>query len=183
MVSDTNQYAKGIPGDHLRAARIGLYGSGDHRGRSHDLHSGLYGGAVPNPANVLCELLATLHDRDGRVNIRGFYDKVMPIGEEERAIWANLPQDEKQFAAELKLSALSGEVGYSALERMWARPTCDINGLNSGYQGPGAKTVIPSTGIGEGFDAAGAGPGSDCDSRCVYGGAAAEVSEECVRLK
>jgi len=143
VVSDTNQYARGIP-----AITYGLRGlvymDVTLTGPSHDLHSGLYGGAVPNPANVLCQLLATLHDRDGRVNIRGFYDKVAPIGADERAIWAKLPQDEKQFAADLKLSSLAGEVGYSALERMWARPTCDINGLTAGYQGPGAKTVIPS---------------------------------------
>ncbi len=110
-----------------------------------DLHSGLYGGAVPNPINILCELLATLHDRDGRVNIPGYYDKVIPPTAEERLMWAKLPFDEKQYAAELKLPGLSGEIGYSALERLWARPTCDINGITGGYEGPGAKTVIAST--------------------------------------
>jgi acetylornithine deacetylase/succinyl-diaminopimelate desuccinylase-like protein len=143
VVSDTNQYARGIP-----AITYGLRGlvymEVAITAASHDLHSGLYGGAVPNAANVLCQLLATLHDRDGRVNIRGFYDKVEPVGDEERAIWARLPQDERKFAADLKLPSLGGEAGYSVLERQWARPTCDINGLNSGYQGPGAKTVIPA---------------------------------------
>jgi acetylornithine deacetylase/succinyl-diaminopimelate desuccinylase-like protein len=104
----------------------------------------LYGGAVPNPANVLCELLATLHDSAGRVNIPGFYDDVIPVSRLEREQWQTLPFDEQQLLAELGLSATSGEAGYSPLERMWARPTCDINGLTSGYQGHGAKTVIAS---------------------------------------
>jgi acetylornithine deacetylase/succinyl-diaminopimelate desuccinylase-like protein len=143
IVSDTNQYARGIP-----AITYGLRGlvymEVSITAASHDLHSGLYGGAVPNSANILCELLSTLHDATGKVNIRGFYDKVRPLGAEERAMWAKLPQDENAFASELKLSGLGGEVGYTALERCWTRPTCDINGLSSGYQGPGAKTVIPS---------------------------------------
>jgi len=78
------------------------------------------------------------------VNVPGFYDKVVPLTADERKAWAKLPLDEKQFAAELKLPGLHGETGYSVLERIWARPTCDINGLTSGYQGPGAKTIIPS---------------------------------------
>jgi len=143
VISDTNQFARGIP-----AISVGLRGlvyvEVVVTGPSHDLHSGLFGGAVPNAANVLCELLATLHDRDGRVNVPGFYDKVIPLTAEERASWAKLPLNEKQYAADLKLPGLHGEVGYSVLERTWARPTCDINGLTSGYQGPGAKTVIPS---------------------------------------
>jgi acetylornithine deacetylase/succinyl-diaminopimelate desuccinylase-like protein len=143
VVSDTNQYARGIPAITYGLRGI-VYSEVTITGPSHDLHSGLYGGAVPNPANLLCELLATLHDRDGRVNIRGFYDKVRPIADDERAMWAKLPQDEGKFAAELKLKGLGGEVGFSALERTWARPTCDINGLTSGYQGPGGKTIIPS---------------------------------------
>jgi acetylornithine deacetylase/succinyl-diaminopimelate desuccinylase-like protein len=143
VISDTNQFARGIP-----AITYGLRGlvymEITVTAASHDLHSGLYGGAVPNPANVLCELLATLHDRDGRVNLPGFYDKVVPLSADERIMWAKLPFDETELAAELKLPALAGEIGYSALERSWARPTCDINGLTSGYQGPGAKTVIAS---------------------------------------
>jgi acetylornithine deacetylase/succinyl-diaminopimelate desuccinylase-like protein len=143
VISDTNQFARGIP-----AISVGLRGlvyvEVVVTGSSHDLHSGLYGGAVPNPANVLCQLLATLHDRDGRVNVPGFYDQVVPLTAGERLAWAKLPLDEKQFAADLKLPGLHGEVGYSVLERTWARPSCDINGLTSGYQGPGAKTVIPS---------------------------------------
>jgi acetylornithine deacetylase/succinyl-diaminopimelate desuccinylase-like protein len=114
-------------------------------GADHDLHSGLYGGAVPNPANVLCELLATLHDADGRVTIPGFYDDVVPLTDTERAMWRQMPFDEQALKRELNVSGFFGERGYTTLERKWARPTCDINGLTSGYQGPGAKTVIAST--------------------------------------
>src|SRR5205807_6912933 len=111
----------------------------------HDTHSGMYGGSIPNPANVLCELLATLHDKDGRVNLPGFYDDVRPLSKGERDAWAKLPFDEHKALSDLKLTKGFGEPGYSTLERRWARPTCDINGLTSGYQGHGAKTIIPST--------------------------------------
>ncbi|HEX4054055.1 MAG TPA: dipeptidase [Tepidisphaeraceae bacterium] len=144
VISDSTQFARGIPAITYCLRGL-IYMELTITAASHDLHSGLYGGAVPNPINVLCELLATLHDRDGRVNIPGYYDKVIPPTAEERLMWAKLPFDEKQFAAELKLPGLSGEVGYSALERLWARPTCDINGITGGYEGPGAKTVIAST--------------------------------------
>jgi acetylornithine deacetylase/succinyl-diaminopimelate desuccinylase-like protein len=90
-------------------------------------------------------LLATLHDKDGRVTIPGFYDQVRPVSDAERQAWKKLPFDEAGFFAGLKLPGGMGEAGYSTLERRWARPTCDINGLTSGYQGPGAKTIIPST--------------------------------------
>jgi len=143
VISDTNQYAKGIP-----AITYGLrglvYTEVIITAAAHDLHSGLYGGMVPNPAVILCQLLATLHDREGKVNLRGFYDKVRPLSADERSMWSALPQDDNKIASDLKLSALSGEAGFSALERGWVRPTCDINGLTSGYQGPGAKTIIPS---------------------------------------
>lgn len=143
VISDTNQFARGLP-----AITYGLRGLVYMEvfltGPDHDLHSGLYGGAVPNPANVLCELLASLHDKDGRVNIPGFYDGVAPLTPDERAGYAKLPFDEEQFMADLKLTELTGEKGFTTLERKWARPTCDINGLTSGYQGHGAKTVIPA---------------------------------------
>jgi len=115
-------------------------------GPSHDLHSGGWGGAIQNPANALVELLATLHNKDGSVNIPGFYDDVAGLSPEERAAWKALPHCDDAFARDLKLSKgdLVGEAGYSTLERIWARPTCDINGLSGGYQGPGAKTVIGS---------------------------------------
>ncbi len=143
LISDTNQFAPGVP-----AVTYGLRGLCYMEvfltGPDHDLHSGLYGGAVPNPANVLCELLGSLHDADGRVTLPGFYDDVVPLTAVEREAWKKLPFDEQEFAASLGLPQGSGEAGYSSLERKWARPTLDINGLTSGYQGPGAKTVIPS---------------------------------------
>src|SRR5688572_17239622 len=143
VISDTNQFARGLPA--LTCGLRGLvYMEVFLTGPSHDLHSGMFGGSVPNPANVLCELIATLHDRDGRVNIPGFYDDVEPIPEIERAAWKKLPFDEAANLKELDLTEGTGEVGYTTLERRWARPTLDVNGLTSGYQGHGAKTVIPS---------------------------------------
>ncbi len=143
LVCDTGQFARGVP-----AITYGLrglvYTEVFLTGPDHDLHSGMYGGAVPNPANVLCELLATLHNPDGTVNIPGFYEHVRPLAEEERTAWQKLPFDEKEMLKHLALTSASGEAGYSTLERRWARPTCDINGLTSGYQGHGAKTIIPS---------------------------------------
>jgi acetylornithine deacetylase/succinyl-diaminopimelate desuccinylase-like protein len=144
VISDTNQFARGLPA--LTCGLRGLvYLEVFLTGPGHDLHSGMFGGSVPNPANVLCELLATLHDNDGRVNIPGFYDDVQPIPPVEREAWRKLPFDERQALAELQLSGGAGEAGFSTLERRWARPTCDVNGLTSGYQGHGAKTIIPST--------------------------------------
>ncbi len=143
VISDTSQYAPGIP-----AVTYGLKGLVYMEvflsAASHDLHSGVYGGAVPNPANALCQLLATLHDAEGRVNLPGFYDEVLPLSDAERAQWRNLPFDEEAFKSALGLATLTGEPGYSTIERKWARPTCDINGLTSGYQGEGAKTIIPA---------------------------------------
>src|SRR3954471_7895313 len=143
LISDTDQFARGLP-----AITYGLRGLVYEEifvtGADHDLHSGGYGGAVPNPANVLCELIASLHKPDGSVNIPGFYDDVIKLNEIEKSQWSKLPLDEKKYAQELKLPALSGEAGFSTLERVWARPTLDVNGLTSGYQGHGAKTVLPS---------------------------------------
>lgn len=143
VISDTGQFARGAP-----AITYGLRGlvycEVFITAADHDTHSGMFGGAIPNPANVLVELLATLHDRDGRVNLPGFYDDVKPLADVERDAWRKLPFDEKQFLRDLKLDHTFGEADYSTLERRWARPTCDINGLTSGYQGHGAKTIIPS---------------------------------------
>ncbi len=143
VVSDTNQFADGLP-----AITYGLrglcYAEVTITGPDHDLHSGLYGGAVPNPANVLCAFVATLHHPDGRVNLPGFYADVVRLTDAERATWRELPFDEADFAASVGIPAGSGEAGYSSLERKWARPTCDVNGLTAGYQGVGAKTVIGS---------------------------------------
>ena len=144
VISDTGQFARGLP-----AITYGLRGlvycEVFITAADHDTHSGMFGGAIPNPANVLCELLATLHDKEGRVNLPGFYDDVRSLSKEERDAWAKLPFDERKLLSDLKLEHTFGEPGYSTLERCWARPTCDINGLTSGYQGHGAKTIIPST--------------------------------------
>jgi len=110
-----------------------------------DLHSGIYGGAVANPATALAQLLATLHDREGRVAIAGFYDRVAPLEDWERKAWQKLPiSPDKEMLRETGAPALFGEAGFSTLERIWARPTTEINGIGGGYQGRGTKTVLPS---------------------------------------
>jgi acetylornithine deacetylase/succinyl-diaminopimelate desuccinylase-like protein len=111
-------------------------------GPSRDLHSGMYGGAVPNPLNVLTRVLGQLHDSEGRARIPGFYDQVLEL--EEAQAWAALPFDEAEFLAGAGITTPQGEAGRSTLERVWSRPTCDINGIWGGYTGPGSKTVIPA---------------------------------------
>jgi acetylornithine deacetylase/succinyl-diaminopimelate desuccinylase-like protein len=111
-------------------------------GPSRDLHSGMYGGAVVNPINALCRILADLHDADGRVRIPGFYDGVRELAAEEAEAWRRIGFDEAAFLAEIGLAASTGEAGRSLLERLWSRPTCDVNGIWGGYTGEGSKTVI-----------------------------------------
>ncbi len=108
-----------------------------------DLHSGLYGGSAPNALHVLAELLASLHDDQGRVTVPGFYDAVRPLTPAERAAYAALPFDETGFRAEIGAPALTGEEGYTIVEQIWRRPTLELNGLWGGFQGTGTKTVIP----------------------------------------
>jgi acetylornithine deacetylase/succinyl-diaminopimelate desuccinylase-like protein len=113
-------------------------------GPVHDLHSGSFGGGVPNPAVVLARLLAGLHDADGRVTLPGFYDDVAPLSDAERELIARLPFDEKSWLADAGMSSMVyGEAGYSTLERLWTRPTAEVNGLWGGHTGPGGKTIIP----------------------------------------
>ena len=110
-----------------------------------DLHSCVFGGAVANPITALAQLLATLHDRKGRVAIAGFYDRVKPLEDWEREAWRKLPVDsDKLLLEETGAPELFGEVGYNSMERIWARPTAEINGIGGGYQGKGTKTVIAS---------------------------------------
>jgi len=109
-----------------------------------DLHSGLYGGAVHNPAQVMAELIAKMHDEQGRITLPGFYDSVRPISEQERADFARLPNDDAHYLAETGVPALWGEQGYISAERTGARPTLEVNGLLSGWTGPGSKTVLPA---------------------------------------
>jgi len=143
VISDTGQFAEGLPA--LTYGLRGLcYAEVFLTGPDHDLHSGEYGGAVPNPANILCEFIASLHAPDGKVALPGFYADVVPLTLEERETWKKLPFTEEAFAKSVGIPVGNGETGYTTLERKWARPTCDVNGITTGYQGPGAKTVIPS---------------------------------------
>lgn len=143
VISDTSQFAPGVP-----AITYGLRGIAYFElrlfGPKQDLHSGVFGGAVSNPANALAKMLGELVDPDGRVTIPGFYDDVVPISEAERVEFASLPFDEKSFKQQLAVDSLKGEKGFTTIERRWARPTLDVNGLTSGYQGEGAKTVLPA---------------------------------------
>jgi acetylornithine deacetylase/succinyl-diaminopimelate desuccinylase-like protein len=111
---------------------------------SMDLHSGLYGGGVPNADHALVELLSTLRDKDGRILVEGFYDSVIPLSDEERAAIKEVPFDDEAYKSAIGIHDLVGEPGYSTYERTWARPTLEINGVSGGYQGDGVKTVIPA---------------------------------------
>lgn len=143
LISDTAMYGEDQPSITygLRGlAYMEIHVTGPNR----DLHSGVYGGAVENPANVLCEIIAQLKDKDGLIQIDGFYDDVDPLTDEMRESGRKLPFDEEAYKKELNLKALHGEKGYTTHERASARPTLDVNGLWSGYQGEGAKTVLPA---------------------------------------
>jgi len=114
-------------------------------GPNRDLHSGVYGGGVTNPLNALCEIVASLRDSaTGRIQIEGFYDAVRPLADWERKEFAALGFDEEEQRRDLEVAELTGEEGYTYLERTWARPTCDLNGIFGGYMGKGAKTVLPA---------------------------------------
>jgi acetylornithine deacetylase/succinyl-diaminopimelate desuccinylase-like protein len=113
-------------------------------GPDHDLHSGLFGGVVHNPAQVLCELIAGMHDAEGRITLPGFYDKVRPLDAEERAELARLPVTEAVLKNQTGVSEVWGEAGYTLVERLGARPTLEVNGLVSGFTGEGSKTVLPA---------------------------------------
>lgn len=143
VISDTSQYGDGIP-----AITYGLRGiiAAEVRltGPKKDLHSGVFGGSVANPANALAKLCGQLVGDDGRVQIPGFYDDVAALTDLERQQFADLPFSEADFLQEIGSGAVFGEHGFTTLERRWARPTCDINGIVSGYTGQGPKTIVPS---------------------------------------
>jgi acetylornithine deacetylase/succinyl-diaminopimelate desuccinylase-like protein len=144
VISDTTMFDRGVP-SICYSLRGLAYFQIDVRGSKSDLHSGVFGGAVANPAIVLTQILAQMKDRGGRIKIPGFYDDVRPLSDEERAEWKKLPFNETRYRKDLGAPKLFGESGYTTLERVWARPTLDVNGLYSGFTGEGAKTVLPAT--------------------------------------
>ncbi|HEX8939636.1 MAG TPA: dipeptidase [Candidatus Limnocylindrales bacterium] len=143
VISDTGFFDGNRP-----AITVGLrglaYAQIDVTGPTVDLHSGMYGGTVENPAVALCRIVAALKDAQGRILIPGFYDDVRPLIEADRAAFAALPFDEEAYRESIGVPALTGEPGFTTLERRGARPTLDVNGLWSGFQGEGAKTIIPA---------------------------------------
>lgn len=143
VISDSCQYAEGQP-----AITYGLRGIAYFEvhfdGPKQDLHSGSFGGAVNNPANALAKFLAKLTDDDGHIQLPGFYDCVQELEQSERDMWAGLNFSDEAFAKRLGVGGLTGEAGFTTLERRWARPTCDVHGLWSGYQGEGGKTIVPA---------------------------------------
>lgn len=143
LISDTALFAPGVP--TITYGLRGLcYMEIEVTGPSRDLHSGTFGGSVPNPINVLAKMVSQLIDKDGKIKIDGFYDDVLKLSKKERENFKKLKFSEKQWAKEIGLKHLTGEKGYTTLERIWARPTLDCNGIWGGFTGQGAKTVIPS---------------------------------------
>jgi acetylornithine deacetylase/succinyl-diaminopimelate desuccinylase-like protein len=143
LISDSSMFAQGSP-SLLFSLRGLAYFEIHVEGPAGDLHSGTYGGAVVNPGNVLARIVASLLDEKGRIAIPGFYDDVVEWDEETRAAIRDLPFDREEFGREVRAPGLNGEEGFSILERLWIRPTCDVNGILCGYTGEGAKTVLPA---------------------------------------
>jgi acetylornithine deacetylase/succinyl-diaminopimelate desuccinylase-like protein len=144
IVSDTGMWAADTPTvctgmRGLADCQIDLYGP------DQDIHSGSFGGAVPNPATEAARLVAALHDADRRVTIPGFYDDVAELTDRERQLFAELPFDESSWLRTAKSHGVLGESGYTTLERIWARPTAEVNGFYGGYTGPGGKTIVPAS--------------------------------------
>ena len=143
LISDTSMIANDFPS--ITTGLRGLaYMEVEVTGPNRDLHSGVYGGAVANPINVLCDMIASMQDKDGRITIPGFYDDVQEVSKEEREQMAQAPFDLNEYKKHLDIDEVKGEVGYSTLERVSIRPTLDVNGIWGGYTGEGAKTVLPS---------------------------------------
>jgi acetylornithine deacetylase/succinyl-diaminopimelate desuccinylase-like protein len=147
LVCDTEMFAPGLP-TLCVGLRGMIYTELEVRGARTDLHSGMYGGAAPNPFVAMAQILAALKDPQGRILIPGFYDDMIPPSAEELAAWQSLPFDEEQYRiSEVGSRELVGEAGYSVLERTWARPTLDVHGIPGGFTGAGAKTVIPAKAV------------------------------------
>jgi acetylornithine deacetylase/succinyl-diaminopimelate desuccinylase-like protein len=147
IVCDTEMFAPEMP-----TICVGLRGMAYYelfvQGADHDLHSGVYGGAAPNPIMAIAEILCALKDRDGHIQIPGFYDRVQPPSPKERSAWASLPFDEKEYTEkEMGAKELVGEPGVPLFERVWARPTLEVHGIRGGFTGEGAKTVIPARAV------------------------------------
>jgi acetylornithine deacetylase/succinyl-diaminopimelate desuccinylase-like protein len=164
----------GMMGENMPTITYGLRGLAYFEihvmGPKADLHSGLYGGTVHNPAQVLAELIAKMHDKNGKITLPGFYDKVRPISKKERADFARLPNDEAHYLAETGVPALWGENKFLPAERTGARPTLEVNGLLSGWTGPGSKTVLPARAM------------AKISCRLVPDQTPAEVEEQMVRF-
>jgi acetylornithine deacetylase/succinyl-diaminopimelate desuccinylase-like protein len=143
LITDTGMLGEDIP-SAVTGMRGLLVATVEFHGPDLDLHSGVFGGAVPNPATAVARLAAALHDADGRVQVPGFYDDVLELTEVEQQLLGRVPFDEARFLATAKSRAVAGEAGYNTLERIGARPTAEVNGIGGGYQGAGAKTIIPS---------------------------------------
>jgi acetylornithine deacetylase/succinyl-diaminopimelate desuccinylase-like protein len=147
LICDTELFAPGLP-TLCVGLRGMIYTELEVRGARTDLHSGMYGGAAPNPFVALAQILAKLKDEEGRILIPGFYDDIIPPSPEELAAWRSLPFDEEHYRiAEVGSRQLVGEPGYTVLERTWARPTLDVHGIPGGFTGAGAKTVIPAKAV------------------------------------
>jgi len=143
LVCDTSMIAPDVPS--ITSGLRGLcYWEVEVTGANHDLHSGIYGGAVANPINILCKMIAGLHDEDNHITIPGFYDDVLVISDEERALMAQAPFDEEAYKKELDIKAVYGEKGYTTKERTGIRPCLDVCGIWGGHTGEGSKTVLPS---------------------------------------
>jgi len=143
VVSDTSMLAKGVPSITYGLRGLNYY-QVELTGPAQDLHSGVFGGAVPNPLTILSETIAKLHDKNFRVTVPDFYDRVATLSKEERKALNSLPWKEKEFRKTVGAPGLCGEKGYTIVEQLWARPTLEVNGIWGGYTGEGAKTVIPA---------------------------------------
>jgi len=147
VICDTEMFAPELPSICV-GLRGMVYAELHVEGANHDLHSGVYGGAAPNALQAVAEILTALKDRDGRILIPGFYDKVVPPSPKEREAWARLPFDEHEYMEkEMGARALVGEPGIPLFERLWARPTFEVHGIRGGFTGEGAKTVIPARAV------------------------------------
>ena len=143
VISDSSMFAKGVP-SVCYGLRGLAYMEVEVTGPNSDLHSGSFGGSVHNPIQALSEMIASLHDKNGKITVKGFYDDVRALSKAERAAYKKLPWNDNKYAKQLGVRQLYGEKGFTTLERLWARPTLECNGIWGGYTGEGAKTVLPS---------------------------------------